>query len=65
VSPKGDLVLCKVAEAEEQTTGGLLLPNSAQTKPTSGCYAGLGTVPVAQNQLLGKESSETVAGGSR
>ena len=36
VSPKGDLVLCKVAEAEEQTTGGLLLPTSAQTKPTSG-----------------------------
>lgn len=36
VSPKGDLVLCKVAEAEEQTTGGLLLPSSAQSKPTSG-----------------------------
>ena len=38
VSPKGDLVLCKVAEAEEQTTGGLLLPSSAQSKPTSGKY---------------------------
>lgn len=38
VSPKGDLVLCKVPEAEEETTGGLLLPNSAQTKPTSGVY---------------------------
>ena len=39
VNPKGDLVLCKVAEAEEQNTGGLLLPTSAQTKPTSGfCF---------------------------
>ena len=39
VSPKGDLVLCKVGEAEEQTTGGLLLPSSAQSKPTSGSYS--------------------------
>ena len=39
VSPKGDLVLCRVPEAEEQTTGGLLLPNSAQSKPTSGWQA--------------------------
>lgn len=36
VHPKGDLVLAKVASAEEKTTGGVLLPDSAQTKPTSG-----------------------------
>ena len=36
VSPKGDLVLAKVAETEEKTTGGILLPSSAQRKPTSG-----------------------------
>ena len=36
VMPKGDLVLAKVAEAEEATTGGILLPSSAQRKPTSG-----------------------------
>ena len=36
VSPKGDLVLCKVADAEDKTTGGVLLPESAQKKPTSG-----------------------------
>ena len=36
VTPKGDLVLAKVAEAEEATTGGILLPTSAQRKPTSG-----------------------------
>ena len=36
VKPKGDLVLCKTAEAEEKTTGGILLPAAAQKKPTSG-----------------------------
>ena len=36
VTPKGDLVLCKVADAEDKTTGGVLLPESAQKKPTSG-----------------------------
>ncbi len=36
VNPKGDLVLAKVAEAEEKTTGGVLLPTSAQKAPTSG-----------------------------
>jgi chaperonin GroES len=39
VKPKGDLVLAKVAEAEEKTTGGILLPDSAQQKPTSGAAA--------------------------
>ena len=36
VTPKGDLVLCKVGDAEDKTTGGVLLPESAQKKPTSG-----------------------------
>ena len=36
IDPKGDLVLAKVAEAEEKTLGGVLLPDSAQKKPTSG-----------------------------
>lgn len=36
VSPKGDLVLAKVADSEEKTTGGILLPVAAQRKPTSG-----------------------------
>ena len=39
VKPKGDLVLAKVAEAEDKTTGGILLPDSAQQKPTSGVHA--------------------------
>ena len=41
VSPRRreDLVLAKVAEAEDKTTGGILLPDSAQQKPTSGAAA--------------------------
>lgn len=42
VSPKGDLVLLKVTEAEEKTTGGILLPGSAQKKPTAGSVVEVG-----------------------
>jgi hypothetical protein len=38
VNPKGDLVLAKVAEAEDKTIGGVLLPDTAQRKPTSGAH---------------------------
>ncbi len=38
IVPKGDLVLAKVAEVEEKTTGGILLPTSAQKRPTSGVH---------------------------
>ncbi len=30
--PKGDLVLARVAEAEEKTAGGILLPGAAQVR---------------------------------
>lgn len=36
IKPTGDLVLCKVAEAEQKTTGGIMLPTQAQRRPTSG-----------------------------
>ncbi|CAL8470320.1 g9862 [Coccomyxa elongata] len=42
VAPKGDLVLAKVAEAEEKTSAGVLLPSSAQKKPTSGDIVAVG-----------------------
>lgn len=42
VLPKGELVLAKVSEVEEKTTGGILLPGSAQKKPTSGDVVALG-----------------------
>jgi chaperonin GroES len=40
--PKGDLVLAKVADKEEKTTGGILLPTSAQKRPTSGDVVAVG-----------------------
>ncbi len=52
VTPKGDLVLAKVAEAEEATTGGILLPTSAQRKPTSGARATLPASPGAWVRAL-------------
>lgn len=36
IEPKGDRVLVKVADQEEKTRGGILLPVSAQKRPTSG-----------------------------
>jgi hypothetical protein len=39
VSPKGDLVLAKVADVENKTAGGILLPTAAQRRPTSGAGA--------------------------
>lgn len=36
IIPKGDRVLVKVAAQEEKTRGGILLPVSAQKRPTSG-----------------------------
>jgi co-chaperonin GroES (HSP10) len=42
VVPKGDRVLVKVAEQEEKTRGGILLPVSAQKRPTSGEHEGGG-----------------------
>jgi chaperonin GroES len=42
VAPKGDLVLARVAEVEEKTTGGILLPGAAQRRPTSGDVVAVG-----------------------
>ena len=36
IAPLGSNVLVKVAEAETQTAGGIILAESAQRKPTSG-----------------------------
>ena len=42
IIPKGDRVLVKVGEQEEKTRGGILLPASAQKRPTSGERGGCG-----------------------
>jgi chaperonin GroES len=43
VSPLGDRVLVKVVEPEVQTTSGILLPTSAQKRPTQGDIVSAGT----------------------
>jgi chaperonin GroES len=61
VLPKGDLVLARVAEAEETTTGGILLPGSAQARPTSGDVVALGDGQVGSRQhAFSLEGGETV-----
>jgi len=50
VTPKGDLVLAKVAEMEDKTTGGIVLPTSAQKRPTSGDVVALGDGQVGTKQ---------------
>jgi chaperonin GroES len=50
VTPKGDLVLARVAESEEKTSGGILLPTSAQKRPTSGDIVALGDGQVGSKQ---------------
>ncbi|KAK9805866.1 hypothetical protein WJX73_010329 [Symbiochloris irregularis] len=42
VAPKGDLVLAKVAEEENKTLGGILLPTTAHRRPTSGDVVSVG-----------------------
>ena len=44
VSPVGDRVLVKVDESEPSSAGGILLPTSAQRKPTQGSVHSLGDV---------------------
>lgn len=58
VLPKGDLVLARVAEAEEKTKGGILLPGSAQSRPTSGDVVALG-----DGQVGAKQHTFTLQGG--
>lgn len=42
VHPRGDRILVKAAPAEVKTRGGILLPTSAQRKPTSGDVVAVG-----------------------
>ena len=42
LSPRGEYVLCEVAEVETKTTSGVMLPTSAQRVPTSGDVVALG-----------------------
>ncbi|KAL2458815.1 20 kDa chaperonin [Forsythia ovata] len=49
LKPLGDRVLLKIKTAEEKTTGGILLPTTAQTKPQGG-----EVVAVGEGRTIGK-----------
>lgn len=54
VSPVGDRVFVKVDTSEATSQGGILLPTSAQKKPTQGEIVGLGDVKSLKVKLLCK-----------
>lgn len=53
LKPLADRVLVKIKEAEEKTSGGILLPTTALTKPQSG-----EVVAVGEGRTVGKSTIE-------
>lgn len=49
LKPLGDRVLVKIKTAEEKTSGGILLPTTAQSKPQAGEI-----VAVGEGRAIGK-----------
>lgn len=47
--PLGDKVVVKPSEAEERSTGGILLPDSAKSKPQEGTVIAVGTGRILDN----------------
>lgn len=67
--PQGDRVLVEVAEAEEKTAGGIIIPDSAKEKPQKGVIVAVGpgkkkdepmTVKVGDKVLYGKYSGTEI-----
>lgn len=68
--PQGDRVLVEVAEAEEKTAGGIIIPDSAKEKPQKGIIVAVGpgkkkdepmTVKVGDKVLYGKYSGTEIS----
>ncbi|KAL9672968.1 hypothetical protein QQ045_029221 [Rhodiola kirilowii] len=53
LKPLGDRVLVKIDTAEEKTTGGILLPTTAQTKPQGGEVVAVGEGRTIGNNKIG------------
>jgi co-chaperonin GroES (HSP10) len=56
VAPVGDRVLVKVDVSEEKTTSGILLPSSAQKKPTQGEITSVGSAKAVKVRRRGPRS---------
>ena len=68
--PQGDRVLVEVAEAEEKTAGGIIIPDSAKEKPQKGVIVAVGpgkkkdepvTLKVGDKVLYGKYSGTEIS----
>jgi chaperonin GroES len=62
VEPLGDRIVVKRLEAEAQTAGGIVLPDSAQEKPQSGKILAVGAGKVLDN---GSRAKMQVSEGDR
>lgn len=62
IKPIGDKVVVQTVEAESKTASGILLPDSAQKKPTEGKVVAVGEGRWLEN---GKRNSLTVKPGDR
>jgi chaperonin GroES len=62
IKPLGDRVLIQRLEAEEKTSGGIVLPDSAKEKPKEGIVLALGPGKLLDD---GKRSTFSVATGNR
>lgn len=51
IKPVGDRVFVKVEEADVRTVGGVLLPSSAQNKPTAGAVVAMGDADTVKVRL--------------
>ena len=49
ITPLGDRVVLKRVEAEEKTSGGIILPDSAKEKPREGTVVAIGAGRVLKN----------------
>ena len=69
IKPLADRVLVEAASAEEKTTGGIIIPDTAKEKPQKGKVIAVGkgtkddpiTVKVGDNVLYGKYAGTEIA----
>ena len=69
IKPLADRVLIEAASAEEKTTGGIIIPDTAKEKPQKGKVLAVGngtkddpiTVKVGDNVLYGKYAGTEIA----
>jgi chaperonin GroES len=68
--PQGDRVLVEVAEAEQKTSGGIIIPDTAKEKPQKGIVVAVGpgkkkdepvTLKVGDKVLYGKYSGTEIS----